>query len=82
MIYFDGTYANTFAGNPDQTPRYDYNLIMYRLDLGDPRLALPVAIYRAADGGAFAARRTASPAEAVAAARSEPDCVFRVRPPR
>jgi hypothetical protein len=66
VIYFDGTYANTFAGNPDQTPRYDYNLIMYRLDLGDPRLALPVAIYRAADSGALAARRTASPAEAVA----------------
>lgn len=37
-IYFEGTYANTFSGNPDATPRYDYNQIMYRLDLGDPRL--------------------------------------------
>ena len=37
-IYFEGTYANTFSGNPDATPRYDYNQIMYRLDLADPRL--------------------------------------------
>ena len=41
IIYFEGTYANTFSGNPEQTPRYDYNQIMYRLDLSDPRLALP-----------------------------------------
>lgn len=39
LIYFEGTYANTFSGNPVATPRYDYNQIMYRLDLGDPRLA-------------------------------------------
>ena len=32
-IYFEGTYANTFSGNPDQTPLYDYNQMMYRLDL-------------------------------------------------
>jgi hypothetical protein len=38
LIYFEGTYASTFSGNPNQTPRYDYNQIMYRLDLGDPRL--------------------------------------------
>ena len=24
-----------FSGNPDQTPRYEYNQIMYRLDLSD-----------------------------------------------
>jgi hypothetical protein len=41
LIYFEGTYCNTFSGNPDQTPRYDYNQIMYRLDLADPRLQLP-----------------------------------------
>jgi hypothetical protein len=41
LIYFEGTYTNSFSGNPDQTPRYDYNQIMYRLDLSDPRLALP-----------------------------------------
>ncbi len=38
VIYFEGTYANTFSGNPVATPRYDYNQLMYRLDLSDPRL--------------------------------------------
>lgn len=38
LIYFEGTYANTFSGNPEATPRYDYNQVMYRLDLADPRL--------------------------------------------
>ena len=38
VIYFEGTYAETFSGNPVATPRYDYNQIMYRLDLSDPRL--------------------------------------------
>lgn len=38
-LYFEGTYTHTFSGNNDQTPRYDYNQIMYRLDLDDPRLA-------------------------------------------
>jgi hypothetical protein len=41
VIYFEGTYAETFSGNPSPTPRYDYNQIMYRLDLSDPRLRLP-----------------------------------------
>ena len=39
FIYFEGTYAQTFSGNPVATPWYDYNQIMYRLDLGDSRLA-------------------------------------------
>jgi hypothetical protein len=43
-IYFEGTYTNTFSGNSNQTPLYDYNQMMYRLDLGTipdlfPRLA-------------------------------------------
>jgi hypothetical protein len=37
-IYFEGTYTMTFSGNPDPTPWYEYNQIMYRLDLDDPRL--------------------------------------------
>jgi len=45
IIFFEGTYTATFSGNPDPTPRYDYNQIMYQLDLSDQRLALPVAIY-------------------------------------
>ncbi|WP_428940849.1 hypothetical protein [Fontivita pretiosa] len=39
FIYFEGTYTNSFSGNPIQTPRYEYNQIMYRLDLADPRLS-------------------------------------------
>ena len=42
LIYFEGTYAETFSGNPCPTPRYDYNQVMYRLDLGDPRLKQPL----------------------------------------
>lgn len=38
IIYFEGTYTATFSGNADKTPRYDYNQVMYRLDLGDERL--------------------------------------------
>lgn len=38
VIYFQGTYAETFSGNPVPTPRYDYNQLMYRLDLDDARL--------------------------------------------
>jgi hypothetical protein len=41
VLYFEGTYTQTFSGNSDQTPRYDYNQIMYRLDLSDPRMNLP-----------------------------------------
>jgi hypothetical protein len=38
VIYFEGTYTESFSGNPTATPRYDYNQVMYRLDLDDPRL--------------------------------------------
>ncbi|MHB8952189.1 MAG: hypothetical protein ACYC4U_04360 [Pirellulaceae bacterium] len=37
-IYFEGTYTTSFSGNPTATPRYDYNQVMYRLDLDDPQL--------------------------------------------
>ncbi len=45
ILFFEGTYTNTFSGNPETTPRYEYNQILYKLDLADPRLNLPVAIY-------------------------------------
>jgi hypothetical protein len=44
-IYFDGTYVTTFSGNDDPTPRYDYNQVMYAVDLDDPALALPMPVY-------------------------------------
>ena len=41
VIYLEGSYVNTFSGNPRPTPSYEYNQIMYRLDLSDPELKLP-----------------------------------------
>ena len=38
VIFLEGSYVNTFSGNPHPTPYYEYNQIMYRLDLSDPRL--------------------------------------------
>jgi hypothetical protein len=38
IVYFEGTYSTSFSGAPLPTPRYDYNQIMYRLDLSDARL--------------------------------------------
>jgi hypothetical protein len=37
-IYFEATYSRMFSKAPVATPRYDYNQIMYRLDLDNPRL--------------------------------------------
>jgi hypothetical protein len=36
-IYFEGTYTNTFTDAP-ATQRYNYNQVMYRLDLDHPAL--------------------------------------------
>jgi hypothetical protein len=38
ILLFEGTYSGDFARNPPRTPRYDYNQVLYRLDLDDPRL--------------------------------------------
>ncbi len=43
LIYFEGTYTTTFSGTKVPTPLYDYNQLMYRLDLSDPRLKMPDA---------------------------------------
>jgi len=39
LLFFEGTYTATFANHPEPTPRYDYNQVLYRLDLDDPALA-------------------------------------------
>ena len=44
-IYFEGTYVDTYSGVTDLVPRYNYNQLMYRLDLDDQRLALPSPVY-------------------------------------
>ena len=51
LIYLEGTYTDTYSGNTNLTPRYNYNQIMYRLALDDPRLSLPVPVYRLAQQG-------------------------------
>lgn len=46
-ILFEGTFTVAFARSPAaRIPRYNYNQMMYALDLEDPRLFLPVAVYR------------------------------------
>jgi len=49
VIFFEGTYTREFSGAQVSTPRYNYNQIMYKLELDDPRLQLPVPIYRVED---------------------------------
>lgn len=39
LLLFEGTHSKTFADRPVPTPRYDYNQILYRLDLDDAKLA-------------------------------------------
>jgi len=44
VIYFEGTFTN-FLSKKRPIPRYEYNQIMYRLSLDDPRLFLPEPVY-------------------------------------
>jgi hypothetical protein len=64
VLYFEGTYTHTFSGNPNPTPRYDYNQVLYKLDLSDARLALPVAVYDLSPGEAHERFGTTPPAKA------------------
>ena len=41
VIFFEGTYTTMFSGNDEPTPRYNYNQVMYKLDLSHPGLRLP-----------------------------------------
>lgn len=38
VLMFEGTYTTSFTDNKKKTPRYDYNQVLYRLDLDDPAL--------------------------------------------
>lgn len=38
VLIFEGTYTKDFADRPFPTPRYDYNQVVYRIDLDDPAL--------------------------------------------
>jgi hypothetical protein len=41
LLFFEGTYTVQFSGNKQPTPRYEYNQVLYRLDLSDARLTGP-----------------------------------------
>ncbi|MBA61358.1 MAG: hypothetical protein CMJ76_03240 [Planctomycetaceae bacterium] len=43
-IYFEGTYTNMFSGNKNPTPGYNYNQVMYKVDVQDSRLNLPLPV--------------------------------------
>ena len=45
-IYIMGTYTQTFNRNPEKTPRYEYNQLLYGLSLDAPGLAMPTARYQ------------------------------------
>jgi hypothetical protein len=38
VLLFEGTYTAEFANHAHPTPRYNYNQVLYRLDLDDPAL--------------------------------------------
>ncbi len=39
VLLVEGTYTKDFSGQPNATPRYEYNQVLYRLDLDDAALA-------------------------------------------
>jgi hypothetical protein len=39
VIHFEGTYTTTFSGNKQPTPRWEYNQVLYQLDLSKPPFA-------------------------------------------
>ena len=67
VIFFEGTYTTSFSGNPHPTPGYEYNQIMYKLDLTDSRLNLPVPVYfnPSQSGGSSSQSFELSPSEKV-----------------
>lgn len=51
IVYFEGTYTESFSGAKVRTPRYDYNQMMYRVALDDARLVLPEPVYQVTSQG-------------------------------
>lgn len=74
VIYFEGTYVSTYSDVKDLTPRYDYNQLMYKLSLNDPRLSLPVPVYavKSGDGLAYETREQVAASNAWASVQSIP----------
>ena len=36
LIYFEGTYTTMFSSNKQPTPRWEYNQVLYQVDLSKP----------------------------------------------
>ena len=49
IVYFEGAFSQAFGSRPVPIPRYDYNEMIYKMDLADPRLFLPVPVYALRD---------------------------------
>jgi hypothetical protein len=80
-LYLEGTYTNTYTGAAP-TPRYNYNQVMYRVDLDDARLVMPVPVYDVSGQGDFVTKRgLRKGAPAMAAAFLAPDRPSRGRIP-
>lgn len=45
ILYFEGTYTRFMNGSAPMRPRDNYNQVMHRLDLDDPRVVMPAAVY-------------------------------------
>lgn len=45
FAYIEGTYTASYSGAKELTPRYNYNQLLYRVDLEASALNLPVAVY-------------------------------------
>jgi len=39
LVHFEGTYVTTFTNNKQPTPRWDYNQVLYQVDLSQPAFA-------------------------------------------
>ena len=60
IVFFEATYCNMFSSSRTPTPRYNYNQLMYSLNLADTRLLLPVPLYGAGPANPAVALRTAN----------------------
>lgn len=45
ILFFEGTYTRFMDATAPMRPRDNYNQVVHRLDLDDPRVTMPVAVY-------------------------------------
>ncbi|GAB4275085.1 MAG: hypothetical protein Kow0029_15940 [Candidatus Rifleibacteriota bacterium] len=45
FIYYEGTYTNFFSDSPGKNPEADYNQVMFKLDLAQEDLIMPIPVY-------------------------------------